>query len=200
MYGATEASARLTYLEPDKYEEKMDSIGRAIPDVVMKVLKPDGKEAAYGEEGELVGSGPNIMQGYFKDEEITKKVLDHNGYHTGDIGYRDEEGYLYVVGRKDGLLKVGGHRINIQEVEDVLMETEMLIEVTVLGIKDELLGNKLKAVAVPKDSDCIENIILQRCSEKLPAYKLPAEIKFVQSLPKSMSGKIDRTKCLAFFN
>ena len=197
MYGATEASARLTYLDPDKYEEKMDSIGGAIPDVVMKVLNPEGREAAAGEEGELVGSGPNIMQGYFKDEETTKKVLDQNGYHTGDMGYRDEEGYLYVTGRKDGLLKVGGHRINVQEIEDVLMETTLLMETAVLGIKDELLGNKLKAVAVPVDSNCSENLLLQKCSEKLAAYKLPAEIKFVQSLPKDLSGKIDRRKCLA---
>ena len=200
MYGATEASARLTYLDPHKYEEKMDSIGKAIPDVVMKILNPEGKEVAVGEEGELVGSGPNIMLGYYKDEETTQKVLDHNGYHTGDMGYMDEDGYLYVVGRKDGLLKVRGYRINIQEIEDVLMETELLIEAIVLGIKDDLLENKLKAVAVPKDSDCSENWILQKCSEKLPSYKLPDEIRFVHSLPKTMSGKIDRTKCLSFFN
>ena len=146
-----------------------------------------------GEEGELVGSGPNIMQGYFKDEETTKKVLDHNGYHTGDMGYRDEEGFLYATGRKDNLLKVGGHRINIQEIEDVLMDTDLLIETAVLGIKDELLGSKLKAVAVPVNGDCSENQLLQKCSEKLPAYKLPSEIKFVQSLPKSFSGKIKRS-------
>lgn len=198
MYGATEASARLTYLDPDKYEEKMDSIGRAIPSVVMKVLNPEGKEVKVGEEGELVGSGPNIMQGYFKDEETTKKVLDHNGYHTGDMGYMDGDGYLYATGRKDNLLKVGGHRINIQEIEDVLMETELIIETAVLGIKDGLLGYKLKAVMVPVNGDCSENVILQKCSEKLPTYKIPTEIKFVQSLPKNMSGKIDRNKCLAF--
>jgi len=200
MYGATEASARLTYLDPDRYMDKIDSIGKAIPGVVMKVLNSEGKEAGTGEEGELVGSGPNIMQGYFKDEETTKKVLDHNGYHTGDMGYRDEEGFLYATGRKDNLLKVGGHRINIQEIEDVLMDTDLLVETAVLGIKDELLGNKLKAVAVPVNRDCSENQILQKCSEKLPVYKLPSEIKFVQSLPKSMSGKVDRKKCLAFFD
>jgi long-chain acyl-CoA synthetase len=200
MYGATEASARLTWLDPDRYEEKMESIGKAIPGVTMKVLKSDGNEAAVSEEGELVGSGDNIMQGYYKDEETTKKVLDHNGYHTGDMGYRDKDGYLFTTGRKDGLLKVGGHRINVQEIEDVLMETELLIECTVLGIKDEMLGNKLKAVVVGKEDGCSENVVLQKCSEKLPAYKLPAEIKFVQSLPKSMSGKIDRSKCSAFFN
>ncbi len=200
MYGATEASARLTYLEPDKYLEKMDSIGKAIPGVVMKVLTPECREAATGEEGELVGSGANIMQGYYKDEETTKKVLDHNGYHTGDMGYSDEEGFLYATGRKDGLLKVGGHRINIQEIEDVLMESELLIEATVLGIKDDLLGNKLKAVAVPIEGDCNENQLFQKCSEKLPSYKLPSEIKFVQTLPKNMSGKIDKKKCLQFFD
>jgi long-chain acyl-CoA synthetase len=200
MYGATEASARLTYLDPGRYEEKIDSIGKAIPGVVIKVLDSDGREVRVGDEGELVVSGPNIMQGYFKDEELTKKILDHNGYHTGDIGYRDEEGYFYAVARKDGLIKVGGHRVNIQEIEDAMMETELLTEVAIISLKDNLLGNKLKALAVPRDGSCSENLILQRCSEKLPAYKLPSEIRFVQSIPKNLSGKIDRTKCLEFFN
>jgi acyl-CoA synthetase (AMP-forming)/AMP-acid ligase II len=200
MYGATEASARLTYLDPHNYEKKIDSIGKAIPGVVIKVLNPEGIEVAAGEEGELVVSGPNIMQGYFKDEDTTKKILDHNGYHTGDMGYRDQEGYFYAVGRKDGLLKVGGHRISLQEIEDVLMETELLTEVAVIGVKDDLLGNKLKALAVPKDGEYNENMILQRCSDKLPAYKLPSEIRFVQSIPKNLSGKIDRNKCIEFFH
>ena len=132
----------------------------------------------------------------WKDEETTKKVLDHNGYHTGDMGYRDEEGYLYVVGRKDSLLKVGGHRINIQEIEDVLMETGLIMEAAVLGIEDVLLGYKIKALVVPIKENCEENLILQKCSEKLPRHKLPGEIKIVRSLPKNSSGKIDKNKCL----
>jgi len=196
MYGATEASARLTYLEPDSFISKMESIGKPIPGVTMRVLDDKGKDIPVGEIGELVGSGPNIMHGYWKDEAITKTVLDKDGYHTGDLGYQDEEGYYYVIGRQDNLLKVGGHRINTQEIEDVLMETELVIEATVIGIPDDLLGHKLVALLTPKNEDCSENEILSHCAEKMPKHKLPGEVKMVRSLPKSVSGKIDRAKCL----
>jgi len=197
MYGATEASARLTYLEPDRFEKKIGSIGKQISEVTLKVLDEKGEEVTKGSTGELVGSGPNIMQGYWKDEDATAKVLDHHGYHTGDQGYQDEEGFFYVTGRKDNLLKVGGHRINPQEVEDALMETDLIIETAVIGVPDALLGYKLVAVVTTKNGDCTENLLISKCADKLPKYKLPSELKFVRTLPKSTSGKIDRAKCLA---
>lgn len=200
MYGATEASARLTYLEPARFYDKIESIGKAIPDVSAKVLDENGREVAVGQVGEIVGSGPNIMQGYYKDPETTAKVLDHNGYHTGDMGYRDEEGFLYLVGRRDNLLKVGGHRINTQEIEDVIMETGIVVETVVLGIPDELLGNKLIAVVSPIDMKTTQNHILESCAIKLPRYKLPTEIKIVKSLPKYPSGKINKEKCKYFID
>lgn len=199
MYGATEASARLTYLEPEKYEEKIDSIGKPIPEVSIRVLDKDGREARIGQTGELVVTGPNIMQGYWKDEQSTKDVFHQNGYRTGDMGYRDAEGYFYLVGRKDNLLKVGGHRINPQEVEDALLDTGLVVEVAVIGIQDKLLGQRLVAAVVPKNGDCSENQILRNSAEKLPKYKLPGKIKFVRALPKNITGKIDREKCVELF-
>ena len=196
MYGATEASARLTYMKPDRLEAKLDSIGKPIPGVTLRVLDEKGKDVPIGQTGELVASGSNIMQGYWKDKKATAKYLDENGYHTGDLGYKDKEGYFYVTGRKDNLLKVGGHRINPQEIEDALIETELVIEAAVLGIPDELLGRKLVAIVTPKNEDCSADRILSKCSEKLPRFKLPGEINLVRSLPKSTSGKIDRTSCL----
>lgn len=192
MYGATEASARLTYLEPDQFESKMGSIGKAIPGVKVKVLLPDGTEAPQGETGELVAGGSNIMQGYWKDPDASKKVLDAHGYHTGDLGYQDEDGYFFVTGRKDNLLKVGGHRINPQEVEDVVMESGLVIESVVVGIPDELLGNKLIAVATPKEEGLDSKAILTACDGKLPKYKMPSEVRLVKALPKNVSGKINR--------
>jgi long-chain acyl-CoA synthetase len=150
MYGATEAAARLTVLDPDRFSDKMDSIGRAIPGVKIRVLDPKGEEVPRGQTGELVASGPNIMMGYWEDPETTARVLDEKGYHTGDLAYEDEEGFLHLVGRKDHLVKVGGHRINTQEVEDVLMDSGLLIEAVVLGVPDPLLGNRLAAIAVSK--------------------------------------------------
>ena len=196
MYGATEASARLAYLEPERYEEKMGSIGKAIPGVTVRFLGADGHEVPARKTGELVGHGPNIMLGYWKDEVGTAKVLDENGYHTGDLGYQDEDGYCYLEGRKDDLLKVGGHRINPHEIEDVLMDTELVLETVVLGVPDPLLGQKLVALACSKDGGCTEKQILGDCARKLPKYKVPSEIRLLRSLPKSSSGKIDRARCL----
>jgi len=195
MYGATEASARLTYLRPELFSEKMDSIGKPIPGVNIRVLDQKGNELPPGQTGEIVAAGPNIMKGYWKNPEATANVLDHNGYHTGDLGYCDDEGYFFVKGRRDELLKVGGHRINPQEIEDILMKTKMLIEAVVLGVPDDLLGHKIIALAVLKENECSENDILNRCTERLPKYKLPSRVKFVKALPKNSNGKIHRVKC-----
>ena len=196
MYGATEASGRLTYLEPDCFEDKLDSIGKPISDVTLRVVDEKGNEVPVGRTGELVASGPNIMSGYWNDMKATANVLDNHGYHTGDLGYQDEEGYFYVIGRNDNLIKVNGHRINPQEIEDAIMGTELVIEAVVLGIPDAIKGHRLIGVATPKRKDCTPDQILSGCSEILPGFKLPKEINLVRALPKNIHGKIDRTKCL----
>jgi long-chain acyl-CoA synthetase len=196
MYGATEGGGRLSCLDPQRYYDKMDSIGKAIPGVTLRVLDSMGNEVPCGQIGELVATGPNIMQGYWKDHEATAKALDGHWYHTGDQAYQDPEGFYYLVGRKDDLLKVGGHRINPREIEDALLGSSMLLEALVLGMPDDLLGHKLVALAVPRNDDSNVKELLANCAGKLPKYKLPSEVKFVQALPKSANGKIDRMKCL----
>jgi long-chain acyl-CoA synthetase len=182
-------------VEPEMLDRKIDSIGQAIPGVILKVLNDAGQELPVGEVGEIVASGPNIMQGYWKDPEATAGVLSEHGYHTGDLGYRDEDGYFYVVGRKDNQLKVGGHRINSQEIENAIMETGLVIEVAVIGVPDALLENRLVAVAVPVSRELNVDSLLSLCAKKLPVYKRPQEVVLVKSLPKSASGKVDRKKC-----
>ena len=196
MYGATEASARLTYLEPERFSDKMDSIGKPIPGVQIRVLDPSEKEQSPGELGELVAYGPNIMKGYWKDPETTSRVLNRNGYHTGDLCYKDNEGFFFVHGRRDNLLKVGGHRINTQEIEDVILASGLVIEAVVLGIPDTLLGYRLVAVASPKNKSCSKNRILGYCAQALPKYKVPGSVKLLRALPKSSIGKIDLSKCM----
>ncbi len=161
----------------------------------LRVLSQEGTELPIGEVGELVASGDNIMQGYWKNEGATEDALSLHGYHTGDLGYKDEDGYFFVVGRKDNQLKVSGHRINTQEIEDVILSSELAVEVAVLGIPDPLLENRLVAVIV-SSSKCDDMDIVAFCSKKLPAYKLPQDVVFVDSLPKSASGKVDRKQCL----
>jgi len=196
MYGATEASARLTYLEPERFSDKMDSIGKPIPGVQIRVLDPSGNEQPPGEFGELVAYGRNIMQGYWKDPETTSRVLNRNGYHTGDVCYKDSEGFFFVRGRRDNLLKVGGHRINTQEIEDVILASGFVIETVVLGIPDNLLGHKLVALVSPKNEGYSKNSILGYCAQTLPKYKVPGSVKLLRALPKTSIGKIDRSKCM----
>ncbi len=196
MYGATEASARLSYLEPEELTNKINSIGKPIPGVKLKVLDVNNKEVAPGKIGEIVAKGSNIMQGYWNDPETTAAVLDEHGYHTGDQGYMDEDGYLFLTGRKDSLLKVGGHRINPQEIEDAVMETDLAVEVAVVGLKDSLLGYKLIAIVAPINETVVIKMIMERCATILPKYKLPTTIKFVKALPKKTNGKIDKSRCL----
>ncbi|OPY63941.1 MAG: Long-chain-fatty-acid--CoA ligase [Syntrophorhabdus sp. PtaU1.Bin002] len=199
MYGATEAAARLSYLESSWFADKMESIGKAIPGVELIVMNEQGKEASTGEVGELVARGSNIMPGYLNKPEATNKALAGGWYHTGDQAYRDEEGFFFVVGRQDDLLKVGGHRLSPQEIEDTLMESGLFVEAVVLGMPDEFLGNKLVILAVPSNSSCTSNEVMSFCAGRLPKYKVPSEVRFAKNLPKKTSGKIDRKGCLALF-
>lgn len=199
MYGATEAAARLSYLEPSRFADKMESIGKAIPGVELIVMNGRDKEAAIGEVGELMARGSNIMPGYLNKPEATDKALANGWYHTGDQAYKDEEGFFFVVGRQDDLLKVGGHRLSPQEIEDALMESGLFVEVVVLGVPDEFLGNKLVILAVPSSNSCTSNEVMSFCAGRLPKYKVPSEVRFVKNLPKKTSGKIDRKGCRALF-
>jgi acyl-CoA synthetase (AMP-forming)/AMP-acid ligase II len=196
MYGATEASARLTYLDPRFYESKMESVGKAIPETKIKIIGEDSAELPPGTVGELVAQGPSIMSGYWNDPEATAKVFDADGYHTGDLGYIDQDGFIYITGRKDNQLKVGGHRINTQETEDTILETGLVIEIFVTGCPDELLGHKLIALAVAKHANADSQTILAACAQHLPRYKIPGEILLLSSIPKKLSGKVDKEKCM----
>jgi acyl-CoA synthetase (AMP-forming)/AMP-acid ligase II len=174
----------------------MESVGKAIPGMTIKIIGEDGAELPVGKTGELVARGPSIMFGYWNDPEATAKVLDANGYHTGDMGYKDQDGFIFIVGRKDNQVKVGGHRINTQEIEDTILETALVVEIFVTGCPDELLGHKLIALAVAKHANADSQTILAACSQRLPRYKIPEKIVLVSSLPKKLSGKIDKEKCV----
>ncbi|MCP4748628.1 MAG: acyl--CoA ligase [Desulfobacteraceae bacterium] len=195
MYGATEASARLSILEPDRFMEKLDSIGKPIDGVTFKVVDAQGKEVPQGYEGQIIARGDNIMDGYWKDAESTLKVLGPKGYHTGDIGYCDPEGFYFISGRKDGIIKVGGHRINPQQVEEAILSTNCVIEVTIVPVLDELMGKKMIALVVPKYNDIEAKEIIERCHKVLPKFKVPSKLVFLKVVPKNVSGKINNEKC-----
>jgi long-chain acyl-CoA synthetase len=201
MYGATEASARLTFVPPEKLSEKIDSIGIPISGVRMSVLSADGTVLGPGEIGELVARGDNIMTGYYRDGASTRNVLDTHGYHTGDLGFRDEDGFFYVTGRKDSQLKIGGHRINPQEIEDVIIESGQAAECVIFGIPDPLLGHRLEGFVIPaRPAADVVTDILKFCRARLPKHKVPESLMLIDAIPKNSSGKIDRNESVRLFN
>lgn len=194
MYGQTEASARLSYLEPKELFRKAGSIGRAIPGVTLQVLNQEGKNVKAGEIGEIVAQGENIMASYWSDPGKTALILRKEGLWTGDLARKDEEGYLYIVGRNSEMIKSGSHRIGPKEIEEIILEHQAALEVAVLGIDDEILGEAIKACIVLKEGiSCTKKEILSHCRKNLPLYKVPHHIEFCEELPKTPSGKIKKS-------
>jgi acyl-CoA synthetase (AMP-forming)/AMP-acid ligase II len=196
MYGATEASARLSYLPPEDLPRKWGSIGKAIPNVELFVADEDGRPLPTGEEGEIVARGSNIMSGYWNHPEETAKVLRNGLYYTGDIGRSDDEGFLYVVGRSKDMIKIGGNRVSAKEIEEALHEHPAVAEAAVIGVPDDVLGEAPKAFVVLKDSfgkDIVEQLpgFLQG---HLALYKIPKLYEVRDSLPKAESGKVLKQK------
>jgi long-chain acyl-CoA synthetase len=197
MYGQSEASARLAYLPPEKLHEKLGSAGKAIPGVKLKIVGPDGAELPALATGEVVAEGDNVMRGYWRDPEQTAKVLRPSGLHTGDLGWMDEDGYLYIVGRESEMIKSGAHRISPREIEDVIESIDGVLECAVVGVPDEQLGQAILAVVAPRDGHELERQgLLRTCLEELPRYKLPAHVLTVSALPRTPAGKVARAELL----
>ena len=198
MYGQTEASARLSYLEPKELFTKAGSIGRAIPGVTLNLFGSDGKDVGIGEIGEIVAQGKNIMAGYWESPEKTEQVLREDGLWTGDLAKKDEEGFLYIVSRKSEMIKSGAHRISPKEIEEVILENSSVHEVAVIGLDDEILGESIKACIVLKeDAECKERDMIKHCRRLLPQYKVPHKIEFISELPKTVSGKVRKKELKA---
>ncbi len=194
MYGATEAAARLTYLPPAELARKRGSIGRAIPGVEVRVLTDDGREAPPGEVGELVARGPNIAVGYWNRPDETAERFGAEGYRTGDLGYADDEGCLFIVGRRHDMIKVGANRVGAREIEDVLHEHPAVHEAAVVALPHDLLGEAPVAVVSLKTALADPETELRAfCASRLTAYKVPVRVTVVADLPKlPATGKIDR--------
>lgn len=199
MYGQTEASARLSYLEPDLIFKKAGSIGKGIPGVILRVVTEDGKEASPGEIGEIIASGENIMKGYWNNEEETKAVIKDGWLYTGDLAVTDEDGYIYVKGRKDDIIKHLGHRISPVEVESAINSCEHVMESAVIGIENND-GKQIKAYIVLKNSFADIQDINAHIRKLLPSFKRPQIIEFVNELPRTSTGKIKRSELRKLHN
>ena len=190
MYGATEASARLSYLDPDMLAQKWGSIGKAIPNVDLFIADKNGREVGQGEVGEIVAKGSNLMQGYWGNPEATSNIMRNGLYYTGDLGKKDKDGFLYVVGRIKDMIKIGGKQVSAKEVEEAILEMDCVQETAVIGVSDKILGEVIKTVIVPRNGPIKIEKIQDYLSSKLPQYKIPKYFEFRKNLPKNESGKI----------
>jgi acyl-CoA ligase (AMP-forming) (exosortase A-associated) len=203
MYGLTEAF-RSTYLPPEELDRRPDSMGKAIPNTEILVVNEKGERCAPGEVGELVHRGPTVSMGYWGRPDLTSKVLrphpfippelgdDEKVCYSGDLVKMDEEGFLYFVGRRDNMLKSSGFRISPTEVEEMLFQSGKLREAAVIGIPDETLGHKIKAIVAPRDGESLDaDALLSFCAERMPRYMVPKLVEIMASLPKTSSGKVD---------
>jgi acyl-CoA synthetase (AMP-forming)/AMP-acid ligase II len=194
MYGQTEAAPRLSYLPSEEVVNRPGSIGKAIPGVNLTLRDIEAREVEQGEIGEIVAQGDNIMAGYWKREKETAEVLRPEGLWTGDLARSDEEGFLYIVSRKSDIIKSGSHRIGPKEIEDTLAEHPAVHEVAVVGIKDEILDERIRACVVLKDGEkTTDREMIKFCRRLLPAFKVPQEVVFYEALPKTETGKIKKT-------
>jgi acyl-coenzyme A synthetase/AMP-(fatty) acid ligase len=194
MYGQTEASSRISYLPAQLLVTKPGSVGIGIEGVTITVEDPDGNECPAEEKGEICVQGENVMQGYWSNPEATAQVLKDGKLHTGDMGYKDKDGFLYIVGRQSEILKISEHRVSPYEIEEVLLQHEAVEECAVIGCSHSQMGQFAKAYVVKNTDDIVVNQLKKYCQQFLASYKIPREIEFVDSLPKTSSGKIKRTE------
>lgn len=205
MYGLTEAF-RSTYLPPNEVDRRPTSIGKAIPNAEILVVREDGTECEPGEPGELVHRGALVAQGYWNDPEKTAErfkpspgqlpelVLPEIAVWSGDTVTRDEEGFLYFVSRRDEMIKTSGYRVSPTEVEEVVYRTGLVAEVAAFGVEHPVLGQAIVLVAQPAEGNDVDTkALLDACKTELPLYMQPQHVDWVvDALPRNANGKIDR--------
>jgi len=189
-YGATEAPTTYS-LSPLDGTSKLGSVGKLRPELEVKIVDENNKQLPPNQPGEIVLKGC-VMNGYHNSPEATAEVVKDGWFYTGDIG-RVDDGYLFILGRKKDMIIVGGHNVYPVDIEDVLYQYPKVTEAAVVGIPDKLRGEAIRAVVSLKDGQvATEREIKQFCREHLTDYKVPREVVFVDSLPKTATGKIDK--------
>ena len=204
MYGLTEAF-RSTYLDPAEVDRRPSSIGKAIPNAEILVVRPDGSLCDPGEEGELVHRGALVAMGYWNDPERTAQrfrpaparepglCTDEIAVWSGDTVMRDEDGFLYFVGRKDEMIKTSGYRVSPTEIEEAAYDTGLVRDAVALGVEDTKLGQQVVLVVSPASGASVDaESLLARMRQALPLYMLPRRVETRSEIPRSPNGKFDR--------
>ena len=204
-FGQTETASTITALGPEdhvlegteeeiekKFKRLTSSVGRPLPDVELKIVNEQGEALPAREVGEILAKGPRVMKGYWEDADKTTKVMTEDGWlRTGDMGWMDEEGYLYLAGRSDDMIIRGGENISPEEIEDVLRSYSKIEEAAVIGVPDPEWGQEPRAIVVlKKDESATAEEIMQYCRDRLAGFKRPRSVVFVDRLPRNQMGKV----------
>ncbi len=208
-FGQTETASTITTLGPEDHiiegteEEKRkklkrlsSSIGRPLPDVEIKIVDEEGKSLSPMQVGEILARGPRIMTGYWRDEQKTAQALTRDGWlRTSDLGYMDEEGYIYLSGRADDMIIRGGENISPDEVEEVLHSNPKVEEAAVIGVPDTEWGQQPRAIVVLREGEnSTQDEIIEYCRLRLAGFKRPRSVIFIDALPRNPMGKVLRKK------
>jgi long-chain acyl-CoA synthetase len=188
-YGLSESTCRSTFNPPDK-RRRAGSCGVPIGNE-MRVVDDDDNEVSDGELGEIVMRGENILKGYYRNEEATALAFRNGWFHTGDIGYRDPDGFFYIVDRKSDMIIRGGENIYPREIDEVLYQHPGIAAAATIGVPDKLYGEEVAAFVVLKEGrEATEEEIIAFCREHLADYKSPKTIRIVDNIPKGPTGKL----------
>jgi acyl-CoA synthetase (AMP-forming)/AMP-acid ligase II len=190
-YGLTETVSGDTFLDRDSIITKLGSVGRPCLHLELDIWDSDGRSVDAGERGEIVMRGPKVFKGYWRDPGATAAAFTGGWFHTGDIGVRDEDGYLFIVDRLKDMIVSGGENIAGSEVERVLYEHEAVLEAAVVGRPDERWGEVPVAyVVLNAESAVTADALIEHCRERLARFKVPKDVAFLDALPRNPSGKV----------
>ncbi len=201
-FGQTETASTITMLPPDDHDlsgtpeeveaklKRLTSIGKPLDDMEVRIVNEDGSDVPEGEVGEIVARGPRIMKGYWDEESATGDAIRGEWLYTGDLGYRDEDGYIYLSGRARDIIKRGGEMVSPEEVEQVIMSHPGVEEAAVIGVPDLQWGEVVRAVVVRRDSALTESQVIEHCMPRLAGFKRPESVVFVDELPRNPLGKV----------
>ncbi len=189
-YGMTEVSGILTFNPPG--ENRLGKVGVPVPGAEVRIVDDAGQDVASGEPGEVIAKSPAMMDQYINNPAATEEVLKDGWYYSGDIGVMDADGFLEIVDRKKDMILVSGFNVAPNEIEDVISTLPGVVQVGVIGIEDEKTGETPIAFVVRSDDSLDEDVITATCREQLTNYKVPKQIRFVDDVPVTLSGKVLR--------